>query len=131
MKKKTTKKLERRTFVGRVASISPIRPTKNGESEVQNVDIAVLTDGLKIYVEIAFWDAEGIALVRGLRLTEDLTKWEKFQDPIKVGTTLRVTGPYQMKKWSGKKLKNQKKPSVSVYNHTQIAVVRLPALPKA
>lgn len=129
-KRKKTNKKERRTYIGRIASISPVRPTKDGAAEVQNLDIEIVDNGEKAYVELAFWNTEGLAAIRGLALSSDCQTWEKLYEPLRIGMRILATGAFQMKEWTGKKVGKQLKPSLSIYSAHQVKVASLPPLPK-
>lgn len=98
-------------------------------SEVINLDILVRGSN-KVYTDVALWDEEAHALLDGQRLNEDMTAWENFQPPIKIGTNVMATGRFEWRKWKATKSKaikkNQKKGHISVYSHEQLKVIALP-----
>ena len=123
-------KTERRTIVGKVKTISEERE-HNGQ-KVVNLDIEIPSPETRVFVDVALWDQEGIALLQGKRLNDDATAWVKFQPPITVGARLSVTGSYRMKDWKPTKSKAMpktvKKGYIPVYDSAQLRVITLPKL---
>jgi hypothetical protein len=123
------KKLERRTIIGKVVSISP-QKIYDGEPVV-NVDVLV-PGSEKVYVDLAFWGMEAIALLQGKKLNDELTDWVQFQPRVTKGARVRATGSYKIKSWKATKSKKiakvQKKGQIAIYSHEQLTVVTLPVL---
>jgi hypothetical protein len=119
---------EKRTVVGRVVNVSAPRAWE-GESVI-NVDIELRGVPERTFVDLAFWGAEAAKLIKGKRLNDEMTKWIKFQDPIRPGVYVRATGGYKVKSWKptkSKKLpKTVKKGQLSIYSHEQVQIIRLP-----
>ena len=112
-------KTEKRTIIGRVARVDD--PREYQGDIVINIDVETPWQNPRLFTDIALWGQEAHALLQGKKLSADMSKWEQFQAPVKVGARLCVTGNWSLRSWKAtkgnSKGKTIKKGYIAVYSH--------------